>query len=85
MVKEQNVKAGVSCRGVRAIAPSDHILARKILHRKAIGVKLHRTLIVSSEMTNRYKILNNVGSNKDVIKIKGTGKCRITYGGNQKR
>jgi hypothetical protein len=53
MVKEQNVKAGVSCRGVRAIAPSDHILARKILHRKAIGVKLHRTLIISSEMTNR--------------------------------
>jgi hypothetical protein len=65
--------------GPQAVEPSNHILARKILHRKAIGVKLHRTLIVSSETTNRYIFLNNVESNKDVIKVKQIGKNRITY------
>jgi hypothetical protein len=37
MVKEQNVKAGVSFRGAPSCAPSNHILARKILHKKVIG------------------------------------------------
>jgi hypothetical protein len=53
MVKEQNVKVGASYRGAQAVTPSNHILARKILYRKAIWVKLHRTSIVSSETTSR--------------------------------
>jgi hypothetical protein len=53
MVKERNVKSDASCRGHRAIAPSNHILAKKILHRKIKLVKLHRTLIIGNETTNK--------------------------------
>jgi hypothetical protein len=34
-------------------------------------VKLHRTRIVSGELTNGEKTLNNVRSNKDVLEAEG--------------
>jgi hypothetical protein len=63
----------------QTITPGDHVLGRKILHRKAKRVKLHRTSIVSSKVMNRYEILNNIGCDKNIIKVEWAGKGRVTY------
>ena len=42
----------------RAIAPDDHFPGQEILHRTTRRVKLHRTVVIRSELTNRNKILN---------------------------
>jgi hypothetical protein len=44
----------------RAIAPGDHALCLKVLHREAKWVKLNVTIIISSETTYENQILNNV-------------------------
>jgi hypothetical protein len=49
-----------------AVAPSEKGLGGKILHRKTKRVKLHGIRVVSSKLTDRKKILNNVGSNNNV-------------------
>jgi hypothetical protein len=64
--------SGESLEGPGAIEPGDHAPGFEILHRKAKRIKFDRTVIVSSELTNRDEVLNNVGCNKNVIKIKGT-------------
>jgi hypothetical protein len=51
---------------LRAVTPSEKGPGGKILHRKNKRVKLHGTRVVSSELTDGKKILNNVGSNKNV-------------------
>jgi hypothetical protein len=51
--------------GPGAITPSKKGHGGKILHRKTKRVKLHGTRVVSSELTNRKKILNDVEGNKD--------------------
>jgi hypothetical protein len=50
----------------RAVTPSEKGPGGKILHRKTKRVKLHGTRVVSSKLTDVKKILNNVGSNKNV-------------------
>jgi hypothetical protein len=62
----------------------DHVSHRENLHRKAEQVQLHGTPIVSGKTMNRLKILNNIWSNNDIIKIKRTRDCRHAgcyYGG----
>jgi hypothetical protein len=49
-----------------AVTPSEKGPGGKILHRETKRVKLHGTRVVSSELTDVKKILNNVGSNKNV-------------------
>jgi hypothetical protein len=58
--------------GLGAIVPCDHAPGMKILHRKAKRVKLDRTIVIIIKLTNKNKVLNNIGGNKNVIKIKGT-------------
>lgn len=58
----------------QAIAPGDHVPGTKILHREAKRVKFNGTLIVSSELAHRYERLNNIRSNKNIIKNKRTRK-----------
>ena len=41
-----------------AIAPDDHFPEQEILHRTTRRVKLHRTVVIRSELTNRNMILN---------------------------
>ena len=41
-----------------AIAPDDHFPGQEILHRTTRRVKLHRAIVIGSELTNRNKILN---------------------------
>jgi hypothetical protein len=45
-------------------------------------VKLNGTRVVGGEPTNRKKILNNVGSNKNVFEVERPRKNRVTYWGN---
>jgi hypothetical protein len=52
--------------GPGAVTPSEKGPSGKILHRKTKRVKLHGTRVVSSELTYRKKILNDVGGNTDV-------------------
>jgi hypothetical protein len=68
-----------------AIRPDDHVLGCKILHKQTKWVKLHRALVVSGKTTNREDTLNHVRSKKNIIKVKGPRKNRVTYGGDQKR
>jgi hypothetical protein len=49
-----------------AVTPSEKGPGGKILHRKTKQVKFHGTRVVSSELTDEEKILNDVGSNKNV-------------------
>jgi hypothetical protein len=50
----------------RAVTPSEKGPGGKILHRKTKRVKFHGTRVVSSELTDGKKILNDVGGNKNV-------------------
>jgi hypothetical protein len=52
--------------GPGAVTPSEKGPGGKFLHRQTKRVKLHRTRIVSSELSNKKKILNDVGGDKDV-------------------
>jgi hypothetical protein len=54
------------CRAPGDVTPSEKGHGGKIPHRKTKRVKLHGTRVVSSELTDGKKILNNVGSNKNV-------------------
>jgi hypothetical protein len=52
--------------GPGAVTPSEKGPDGKILHRQTKRVKLHRTRVVSSELTDGKKILNDVGGDKDI-------------------
>ena len=52
-----------------AIAPDDHVLGSEILHRKTIWIKFDRTPIISSELTNRYKVLNDIRRNENIVQM----------------
>ena len=62
-----------------AVASGEKLSRGKILHKQARRIKLNGTRIVNSELTNRKKIMNDVGSDKDIVQAKGTRMDRITY------
>jgi hypothetical protein len=70
---------------VSAVQPDDHVLGCKILHRQTKRVKFHRAPVISGKMMNRDETLNHVRSKQNIVKVKGPGKNRVTYGGDQKR
>jgi len=51
-----------------AIAPDDQFPRQEILHRTTRRVKLHRAIVIGSELTNKNKILNKLGRNQNIIK-----------------
>ena len=50
-----------------SIAPDDHVLGVKILHRNAKGVKFNRTVIIDGEMANGNKVFNERWGHNDII------------------
>jgi hypothetical protein len=46
--------------------------SKKVLHRETKRVKIDRTIIISSKLTNRDKIFNNARCNDNIAKIKRT-------------
>ena len=57
------------------IAAKHHLLRQRILNGKTESVKLDGTLIVTSELSNRKKVMNYMRNNKDIIKEKFSGGC----------
>jgi hypothetical protein len=47
--------------------------------------KFHRAPVVSGKTMNREETLNHVRSKQNIVKVKGHGKNRVTYGGDRKR
>jgi hypothetical protein len=62
-----------------AIRYDNHILGCKILHRQTKWVKFHRAPIVSGKTMNRKETLNHVRSKQNIVKVKWSGKNRVTY------
>lgn len=59
-----------------AIAPDDLVFSAKILHRKTIGIKLNRAMIISGKLTDIKKICNKIWSNQNIGKMKGMNRRR---------
>jgi hypothetical protein len=51
-----------------AIALDDQFPGQEILHRTTRRVKLHRAIVIGSELTNENKILNKLRRNQNIIK-----------------
>jgi hypothetical protein len=68
---------GVEAGG--AVTMSNHNTSCKIPDGEPQGIKLHRATVVSSEVTNREKVLDNIGGNKDVVEVQRAGKDCVTY------
>ena len=51
-----------------AIAPDDQFSGQEILHRTTGRVKLHRAIVIGSELMNGNKILNKLRRNQNIIK-----------------
>jgi hypothetical protein len=54
--------------GAGAVTASEHIMCGKVAYGETSGVELHRTVVVTSEATNREEGMSQTGSNKDVVK-----------------
>ena len=55
--------------GGRDVTTSEHGMSGKVAYGEPPGIKLHRTMVVTSEATNREKGMSQTGSNKDVVKV----------------
>ena len=51
-----------------AIAPDDHVLRQKILHRTTSRVKLNRIIVINGKLAYRDQILNKLRRNQNIIK-----------------
>jgi hypothetical protein len=67
--------------GPGAVTYDDLAPSGKILHRTAKWVKFHTAVVINSKLTNRNEILNEVGCNKNVIKVKVVRKTSRSSGG----
>jgi hypothetical protein len=55
-----------------AIAPKEDRLGQEILNRKTRSVKLNRTVIVASKLSNRQQVMSKLRSDKNIMKLEGT-------------
>jgi hypothetical protein len=67
----ESLAHGVQWAGT--IASKNHGPGEKILHRKTIRIKLDRTIIIDSELSNRNQIFDNVRNDKNIVKIEWFG------------
>jgi hypothetical protein len=65
--------------GAGAVTTSEHDTHGKVAYGEPLGIGLHRTVVVTSEVTNREKGMSQTGSNKDVAKVEWSRKNRCTY------
>jgi hypothetical protein len=54
--------------GAGAVTASDRSMCGKVAYGESPRVKLHRTVVVTSEATNREEGMSQTRSNKDVVK-----------------
>jgi hypothetical protein len=53
-------------------------MSGKIPYGEPTGIKLHETVVVSGAVTNREKIMYDVGGKKDVVEVQRTRKNYVT-------
>jgi hypothetical protein len=61
--------------GVGAVTTTGHDTSQKVAYGEPPGIKLHRTVVVTSEATNRDKGMSQTRSNK----VEWSQKDRCTY------
>jgi hypothetical protein len=61
-----------------AVIASEHGTRGKVACGEPPGIELHRTVVVTSEATNREKGMSQTRSNKDVIEVEWSRKNRCT-------
>jgi hypothetical protein len=54
----------------RTVTPKKLTPSKKVFHRETKRVKIDGAIIISSKLTNRYKIFNNARCNKNIAKMK---------------
>ena len=64
---------------VGVVTASEHDTRGKVAYGEPLGIKLHRTVVVTSEATNQEKGTRQTRSNKDVVKVEWSRKNRCTY------
>ena len=65
--------------GAGSVTTSDHDTNGKVAYGEPLGIELHRTMVVTSEATNREKRMSHTGSNNDVVEVEWSWKNRCTY------
>ena len=55
--------------GAGAVTASEHDTSGKVAYGEPPGIELHRTVVVTSEATNREKEMSQTESNKDIVKL----------------
>ena len=65
--------------GARAVTASEHDTSGKVVYGEPLGIELHRTIVVTSEVTNREKGMGQTWSNKDIVKVERSRMNRCTY------
>jgi hypothetical protein len=65
--------------GTGAITASEYITRGEVVYGESPGIKLHRTLFVTSEAMNQEKRMSQTRGNKDIVKVKLSWKNRCTY------
>jgi hypothetical protein len=60
--------------GARAVTASEYDMSGKVAYGEPPGIKLHRTMVVTSEATNREKGMSHTRSNNDVIEVERSQK-----------
>jgi hypothetical protein len=61
-----------SVKLLRTVTPKKLTLSKKVLHRETKMVKIDRTIIISSKLTNKDKIFHNAKCNENITKMKRT-------------
>jgi hypothetical protein len=70
----------------RIVTPKKLTPSKMVLHRETKRVKIDRIVIISSKLTNRDKIFNNVRYNENIMKMKRTiGEKRRKRGMSRRR
>lgn len=77
-------RACVGVKVARAIAPLNHMVCSKVLHRETKRIKFNITEIITSEFTDENQIFNKRSRNKSVSKKKRIGRKKgitVRYNG----
>ena len=60
----------------RTVAPKKLTRDNEVLHRKTKRVKIDRTIVIGSKLTDKNQILNDARCNEDVMKMEWTSRKR---------
>jgi hypothetical protein len=53
------------------------VLGPEVLHKKALGIKLNRAIVISSKLANKDEVFDDVGRNKNIVEVEWTDMCRV--------